>query len=380
MLLSSLEDDSSFGGVDTVCQNHLKGILKYSSKNFHYHILAFSPANNRKKFGEFFKLSNKINVEIYNVDFKKNSTCRLTPNFILQEITILKCIKVIKPDIIHSHIPNWPVFKYGVNVKLLTLHSWGKIAREDHGLLNNFIHEKILQRLSLIFTDGVISVSKQINNLLTSKKLIINKYLPNPIQNHLPEFSQNKKINDFTILVIGGIIPRKRIFDCIQVLHNVKKVAANAKIIFAGPVNYKSSYFKELSMSLSHMGLSKSVIFTGRLSPKNLIKIIDTCHVGLSLSEDETFGLAPLEMMMRGLPVVCTSVGVMDWDRSFLIKNGANIINIGDTLLAAKLVLKIYRLNKSLKRTVSSLLMKKYSLESYIQSTENIYKKLLALS
>ena len=65
MLLSSLEDDSSFGGVDTVCQNHLKGILKYSSKNFHYHILAFSPANNRKKFGEFFKLSNKINLEIY---------------------------------------------------------------------------------------------------------------------------------------------------------------------------------------------------------------------------------------------------------------------------------------------------------------------------
>ena len=376
MQLSAIDGSRSFGGVDTVCQAHIQGLFEHSDKNEMYYILAFSPANDLPRCGQVIQLSPNIVLKKYNMRVVGKGVLKYLPNFIAQELIIRKSIKTIRPWLIHSHIPNWPIFKYHKSKKLLTLHSWGKVARENHGLLNNILHERVLQPLSLKFSDAVVTVSRDILKLIKkSDPEILIKYIPNPVAKKF--FCPVKVVSDkkeLTIIVSANITARKRINDCLNVLALVKISIPDVKLIIVGPYDEQSQYFIELNKNIVNLNLCGHVVFLGRLDSQELLQKIDISHIGLFMSENETFGLAPLEIMARGLPVIATSVGVMDWDGAILKEMGALIVQVGDIETAAQ---HIITLSKNMPpRRCNLPLKRRYSLHSYIIANQKIYEKL----
>lgn len=378
MVLSATNGTRSFGGVDSVCQMHLQGLLQYAKPHEVFHVLAFNPANDLPCLGKVMKLAPHLTLEWHNLAQGTKGLYSHLPHFIGQELLVRKTIKRVKPTLVHSHIYSWPTLRYGGVPKLLTLHSWGKIGRHGRGKMNNFLHERVLQPLSLATAAGVASVSKQIGALVGKGCT----YVPNPVT---PAFFEPLKPapslkKGVQLILSGAVSPLKRTADALDILARARKVFPDTSLIIAGGYNPQSAYFKYLQKKQMALGLQNHITWAGLLSTPELLKALDASHIGLSVSGSETFGLAPLEMMARGLPVVATRVGVMDWDGQALQALGATCFEVGDTASAAEEVLKLMKKGspERLPKITPKALQKAYGLEAFMEAYRQRYQEILA--
>lgn len=97
--------------------------------------------------------------------------------------------------------------------------------------------------------------------------------------------------------------------ECI--VHAVEKLSDNVKdkirVIFVG-----DGYDKErIKKMVENKGLSDLFVFTGAKNPEKIPEILDSCDFGLTPSKAEGFGLAAVECMARGLPVLASNIPVL---------------------------------------------------------------------
>ncbi|PIZ30440.1 MAG: hypothetical protein COY40_04690 [Alphaproteobacteria bacterium CG_4_10_14_0_8_um_filter_53_9] len=381
MVLSSLDGSTSTGGVDTVCSMHLAALQKYGDSQQSIHILAFNPQNTCKAGGEVHHFTPHITLYWHNLHQKDEAQgkAKYLPNIALQEKIIRAHIKTHKPGLVHSHVPGWHLKKYSGEKKVLTLHTYGKIGRRPRSLWNNILHEYILQPVGLSTADILITVSKEIEGRLKNRKKNIT-YIPNPLAESffsrpIPRPTQNKTVH---ILLSGHVQPRKRPHEAVMALSLVHKTHPHTHLHIVGSHTGEGGYLEALQNQIKKQGLTKHVTFHGHTTPQQLRDIMATCHIGLCMSEEETFGLAPLEMMTRGLPIVTTSVGVFSWSAADLAPLGAHMIPVGDPVAAARALSQII-MHKAFTTPPKAqhYLKSHFSLESYLAQTENVYQSVL---
>lgn len=104
------------------------------------------------------------------------------------------------------------------------------------------------------------------------------------------------------LLHISNFRPVKRVLDCIQILHRVRRRTA-AHLVMAGDGPERGPA-ERLAREL---GIAEDVTFLGKQD--HVERLIPTAHVLLLPSELEAFGLAALEAMACGVPPVATSAG-----------------------------------------------------------------------
>ena len=127
----------------------------------------------------------------------------------------------------------------------------------------------------------------------------------------------------------------------------------------------------------SRRGLCDRVRFLGEIA--EVTPILACCDVALFPSESESFGLAALEAMSCGLPVVATRVGgvpevVVEGETGFLH-------DVGDTESMAASVQKLLAdrdLCTSMGERAAALAHERFSLASSLQQHEAIYERVLA--
>ena len=166
MILSSIEGNRSLGGVDTACQNHLAGIMKYDNESGNkYIIIAFNPANDLQKEGVELRLKDNITLIWFNRS-QGSIFSKIATNFLQNQLLVRSAIRRYRPHIVHSHMPDLHIQKYAAEQKILTLHQYNKIARSYVGHLNNFAHEKVIEPKSIRESDIITCVSKEVINLV----------------------------------------------------------------------------------------------------------------------------------------------------------------------------------------------------------------------
>jgi N-acetyl-alpha-D-glucosaminyl L-malate synthase BshA len=122
--------------------------------------------------------------------------------------------------------------------------------------------------------------------------------------------------------------PVKRVPDTIQVLKIVKEqgIAAKLVLIGDGPDRY------ECERLARELGLQKDVIFLGKQDC--LTELLSAADIFLMPSQSESFGLAALEAMACGIPIVSSSAGGLP---ELNIHNQTGFIaELGDTEKIAK--------------------------------------------
>lgn len=297
----------SVGGVDSVCQMLVKELTTRKQTNYKYRVLAFDPSNSINNYGEIIQLSKSVEIVFYNINNRKK-----WPNIVTQYNIINSHIKEFQPALIHSHLLSW-IINTSINMPtLVTLHGYKKISRKNQGLINNLVFEQLVPFISRFIVDGYTCVTK---NFQIEIEKTINKPISviyNPIEDAY--FRNAARINGigegFSIVTCALLTKRKGIHHVLEVLKQLNIKGHRSTLTIIGSSS-EPSYVDSLNEFIRLNNLIVQVVFTGHKNTDEIIEIYKESDLGIFLSEEETFGLVPLEMLANGLPVIASKTGVM---------------------------------------------------------------------
>jgi len=367
-------------GITTSTISLAKGL---ADKNHHVYIIAPS----YKSFKEFsypgvtvkrlssipaffypgFRFTAPINLSLLNY-LKKEKIDIIhfqTPSTLgMQAILISKLLKKPLVGEFHTFITDEQYLKHsGINLKPLQPVLWGFVRK---------YYDKC---------DLVICPSES-----TKKELIKHKFSKNikVISNGIDldsfdnskyrKFSKKYKLNNKTILFIGRIAYEKNIDYLLECFKLVVKKIIDTKLLIVG----NGPQMNELKKFSKHLGISKNVIFAGKIEHDKLLKsgIFKACKIFVTASTTETQGITILEAQANG--IVC--VGVNARGTKDLIKNNYNgyLVKEGNKKEFANRIVELFN-NKELYNKMSKNVLKevkKHDVENVIEEWERTYRRI----
>jgi glycosyltransferase involved in cell wall biosynthesis len=107
----------------------------------------------------------------------------------------------------------------------------------------------------------------------------------------------------FNMLVLGRVVPHKRVEDALEVFARVVDGGVDATMTIVGSMpNY--DYSKFLLKRARELGVLTRFDFTGMVDEADLLSSYDRASLLLSMSRHEGFCIPALEAMHRGIPAV----------------------------------------------------------------------------
>jgi glycosyltransferase involved in cell wall biosynthesis len=166
---------------------------------------------------------------------------------------------------------------------------------------------------------------KLLSNSETDKVKVVGGH---PIDTNLFKPPENPPNDEFiNIVSTGRLVYEKGFHIIIEALKEVVKKHKNICLHIIGEGNYRSL----LEQQIRKFELAHYVKFHGTLQSEQIAEIYKTSHIFVNHSLDtpysqEAFGVANLEAMSAGLPVITTDCGAIPW----VIKDSAIIVKQKD--------------------------------------------------
>jgi N-acetyl-alpha-D-glucosaminyl L-malate synthase BshA len=237
-----------------------------------------------------------------------------------------------------------------------------------------------LVKFSIENSDGVTAVSrflkeKTLTNYSCEKEIEV---IPNFVDTELfkpnnnCDFRKHLAPQGEKLLVhTSNFRTVKRVTDTIRIFEKVQKEIP-AKLILVGDGPERS----ECERLCRQLELFDKVKFLGKQD--GLVEILSSCDVFLIPSQSESFGLAALEAMACGLPVISSSVGGLPE----LVRHNETgfIAEIGDTDRMSKYALELLSNDKKYKMfsdNARNRAVKKFDKSIVIPFYEEYYKHIL---
>ncbi len=224
-------------------------------------------------------------------------------------------------DLIHAH--DWMTLKAAVKIKKISgkplvihVHST-EIDRQGKDRAKKEIYK--IEKIGMQEADCIIAVSN------FTKKRIVKYYKIDPkkikvVHNAISfedrNFNNNNSImqdpllqkkldkifssKNFKVLFLGRLTAQKGPKYFLSAAHKILQHRDDVEFIVAGDGDMKSKLIKKSA----ELKISKKIIFTGFLRGEQIDKIYKAADVYVMPSVCEPFGLAPLEAMKNGTPVV----------------------------------------------------------------------------
>jgi len=224
---------------------------------------------------------------------------------------ILSGLKGIKDsDQVHLHslffFPNFLFSIYSVFLRKTTIWSThGELS--DAALKIKWLKKKLyllflrVIRKKIVFRATSDMELSQIRKNLKARKIItIPNFFDTPLS--FPPCKKNQ------ILYLGRICPIKKIENLIIACSKSEVFGKNKTIlIIAGPVDKEhQKYLSNLYRLIDKVNLSKQVVFPGILHSPEKERIISQSRLLCLISESENFGVAILEALSLGTPVIAS--------------------------------------------------------------------------
>jgi N-acetyl-alpha-D-glucosaminyl L-malate synthase BshA len=176
--------------------------------------------------------------------------------------------------------------------------------------------------------------------------------------------------NEKILCHISNFRPVKRIEDVIQVFHAVNQTVASKLILVGdGPDRYMAE------KKSRELGLFDRVIFFGKVRDTN--HILPIADLFLLPSETESFGLAALEAMAVGVPVISSNTGGIPE----VNKHGFSgyLAEVGQIKLMSKYALELLTNEEKLIQFKHQAIerAKEFSLDKILPHYESLYKEVM---
>ncbi len=231
-----------------------------------------------------------------------------------------RILKSIKPDIVNLHyvaenavfclFAKWlSDFKY-----IVSLHGNDIDRYPERSFFSRWVTKQSLLSADRIFTNSadILEKAEKIEPCIRKKSLVMGNAV-------YPElFRSGKKFHhpQSYILCVANFVPKKGQDLLIRAFHHVRKEYPHIDLILAGDGPEKDKC-RALSEKL---GLVEAVFCLGRVKETEIPSLLSGCTLFALPSRKEPFGVAVLEAMAAGRPVVATDVGGV----KEIIQNGKN--------------------------------------------------------
>lgn len=279
----------------------------------------------------------------------------------------------IKPDMIHCHGMRGGVYGRLAAPKntrvLYTEHTW----TSDFHLKNplrEYLHIRILKHLSKK-THCTIAVSETVKNFLLNKK-IVQKSKVQVIYGGIMPLKPVAKLRPEPVIgSLGSLLPVKGFETLFQSVFRlcVLYPGIRCKIAGTGPEKQK------LQSMIQKFNLQKYIEFVG--VQEDTESFYKSLQIYIQPSRSEAFGLAALEAMSAGIPVIAGNVGglaeiIQDQQNGLLFKKE----NVQDLTTKIQYILenpaRAEQLRKEGIRRADS-----FSIEKMVEKHEKLYHSLL---
>ena len=232
-------------------------------------------------------------------------------NVNITEGDIIYSISDFLPDVFPAFI--WKLKNKKVMWIQLIHHIIPHPLKRKGNILSNIV-SYLAQRISFLFIkhycDLIIVVNPLTKKMLSGMGFNVSKIRVNPNGIDIDYFRNvepDKKIR-YDGIFLARLHPSKGIFDLIKIWKLVCKKIPNIKLAVIGGGNKK--IIEELERQIITAGLADNIDVLGYLENDKAFGIVKSSKVFISPSHEEGFGIAILEAMACGLPVVAWDLPV----------------------------------------------------------------------
>jgi len=240
---------------------------------------------------------------------------------LLSELKII--IKKEKPDILHAHYGS----SYGLIGAFSMFHPF--IVSYCGSDLFTFAKKNILTKYLTKFVCAKSDVITVTSDYLAVE---LKKYSPKhpfviPFGIDLTKFKSKERRMDKAETIVVGIVKLlkdiygiKTLIDAFNIVLNKNK-SQKIKLLIVGDGDKRNEY----EQKVNEYGIADFVEFAGYVQPKNICEIYNKIDLAVFPSHDESFGVALIEAMACGIPVIASNITAF----KEIFKNG----DVGDLVI-----------------------------------------------
>jgi glycosyltransferase involved in cell wall biosynthesis len=178
-----------------------------------------------------------------------------------------------------------------------------------------------------------------------------------------------------SLLYVGNLTAPKRAETIIRAMQKVREIYADCRLVLIGEGNLRPA----LEALADELGLRKHVHFCGSLPHEEVLKMLQCADVFVHCSDHEGLGMAIMEAMGAGLPVVASRVGgvpdlVREGETGFMIPPD-DVEKYAEKIL---LLLKNDQLRQELGTNARHFAEKHLNKQTILAQLETVYGEILA--
>lgn len=304
-------------------------------------------------------------------------------------------IVALHPDIVHIHgtgnfsgILYSTIKAYGIPVLLTVhglLHVEKKNALRKHPSLKHLYQLivqsraefEVLNKAQHIIVDTEY-VSKQIEQLHAQKKISNLPWMyviPQGIQSQYL-FLSPQPTKEPIVLSVGSISQRKGHLFLIKAFEKVHSKIPPARLIIAGSLA-EEAYLSKMREEITKCRLQDSVDILTNIPQEELLRNYQTASIYALHSQEESQGIALVEALAAGLPVVSTMVGGIP----YVVKDGeTGLLSVySDIDSFARHMIRLLE-DKDLRDKMAKSareIAQNYSWKNIVQAIETVYNRVI---
>lgn len=310
-----------------------------------------------------------------------NIPCGNIPNFLFNKIGVVGIKKLFNnivakhgmPDIIHSHFTQMGYFstkalkEYGVPI-VITEHS-------------SLIHKEIINgKLYTIAdyayqnADSVVTVSNSLKNSVYDHFKIHSITINNIVDTDLFTFTNNRtrENNEFTIISTGRLIKSKRMDILIESFRRAFSENNYARLIIFGDGPERVRLTEQINKS----GMKDKIIMMGMQPRKIIAEYMKNADCFALVSETETFGVAYIEALASGLPIIAARSGGPE---DFIDDSNGLLVDVNDVEDLTKALKSMHmNIRKYVRDNISNNAKAKFSGKFIARRLERVYIEVLS--
>lgn len=316
-----------------------------------------------------------IHIEVLNIPLGKLSWYFNDINKFSLKVLYQKIAKNYGiPDIIHSHFirPSYTTARAlnKLNIPMIMTEHYSGINNDKIGYnllkLGKYTYPKM---------NKVIAVSEYLAKNIEKNFNIVCEVIPNIVDTSTFNFNFSTNIKKdnrkFTFISVGNLRPIKRMDLLIKSFNEAFNTNDNVELYIYGDGPEK----EKLQRMIKNYNLSNKVYLMGLADRKQIARKMVESDCFILLSKRETFGVAYIEAMAMGLPVIASMSGGPE---SFINKSNGIILDKTDINSVAnamkQICNKIHYYNRD---HISKQIINKFSPEAIGQKLTDIYSNIL---
>ncbi len=326
-----------------------------------------------RRWGRESLVKDGVKIEVINIPLGR------FPDGILHSIGIIglkflyhECLrKYGKPDVVHAHFTDSAY----IAVKALCDQQLPIIMTEHSSVINQAgLSESQMNTARYAYenVNEIIAVSPSLQKTILKKFGYHSKYIPNMVNLEIFGFDETfKEEAHYKIVSIGNLIPLKGMDILVKQFARFKAIVADTSLEIFG----EGPERKNLELLIKSLNIEGSVKLNGLCSRQTIAATLKRSDAFVLASRSETFGVAFIEALSCGVPVIATRCGGPE---DFVHKGNGILIQVDDEEALLEAMKTMYS-NRDLynRKQIAAETAMKFSSYAVASQLEEVYQKVI---